>query len=115
MLNAPTLPTRRLANPTQIGDAGMVNQTMAAPNFDPAIPGGGGGMTPIPSTPVQAPTQSATGITPPTGPMPSVPAGGIPSAPVQPPSMAPTDANPLAPLNNYQAQQRTGNYQAPAF
>ena len=34
--------------------------------------------------------------------------------PAPPPSLGPTAENPLAPLNNYQAQQRTSSYQAPA-
>ena len=67
--------------------------------------------------------QAPAPVQPPTGPMPTVPQGNTPpTTPVPPPSMmdaqaglAPTAQNPLAPLNNYQAQQQTGSYQAPAF
>lgn len=55
--------------------------------------------------------------------MPSIPQGNTPApTPVQPPTMqqqqdalAPTAQNPLAPLNNYQAQQQSGSYNAPTF
>lgn len=71
-------------------------------------PGGGtgGGSMPAPA-PAPAPPVSAPPITTPAGP----------SAPVQAaaPNLGPTAQNPLAPLNNYQAQQTQGRFQAPTF
>jgi len=80
---------------------------------DPNIPGGGGydGGGINPGTPTTPPP-----ITPPAGPMPTIPPGNVPPpTPVPPPSMGATTANPLAPLNNYQAQQGQSTYQAPGF
>ena len=84
---------------------GMVNSMRMMPD---APDFGGGGGAPLPSQP--------PATTPPVTPPPvTTPAG--PSTPVAapPPDLSPTAANPLAPLNSYQAQQATGSYQAPAF
>ena len=105
-VNIPGYPGQRLRMPTNGGVTSLPDGGYDGGGINP-----GGGFTPIPSTPVPAPG----GITPPNGPMPTVPPGGIPSTPVPAPSMGPTEANPLAPLNNYQAQQQTGSYQAPQF
>ena len=110
-------PAPKLSRPTPIGDLGMVNQRMQAPDL--GYDGGGinpGGGPVNPNSPYPTPTAPAP-ITPPAGPMPTVPPGGVPSTPVQAPpqDFSPTAQNPLAPLNNYQAQQATGSYQAPVF
>lgn len=68
------------------------------------------GINPGAGSPAPAP------ITPPAGPMPMIPPGNTPpTTPVQPPSLGPTAESPLAPLGDYQAQQRQSSYQAPAF
>lgn len=79
---------------------------------DPSGGGGydGGGINPGGSAPAPPP------ITPPAGPMPTIPPGNTPpTTPAPPPNLGPTAANPLAPLGDYQAQQRTSNYQAGAY
>lgn len=75
------------------------------------------GINPRPRPNIPQTTVPSTPVTQPSGPMPTVPPGGVPSTPVQAPpqDFSPTAQNPLAPLNNYQAQQQQGNYQAPSF
>ena len=77
----------------------------------------GSGINPRPRPNIPQTTVPSTPVTQPSGPMPTVPPGGVPSTPVQAPpqDFSPTAQNPLAPLNNYQAQQQTGSYQAPSF
>lgn len=93
-----------------INPGGGVNAMRMMPDLPDLDRGGGigGGGAPSPSQP--------PATTPPVTPPPvTTPAG--PSTPVAapPPDLSPTAANPLAPLNNYQAQQATGSYQAPTF
>lgn len=93
----------------------MAMMTAANPFMENGYDGSGINPRPRPNVP-QTPV-ATTPVTPPSGPMPTVPPGGIPSTPVPPPpqDFSPTAQNPLAPLNNYKAQQQTGSYQAPAF
>lgn len=105
------LPAPIFSPPTPLGEGYMVNQmhqpTQGGYDGGGINPGGG----PVnPTSPYQQ-----TLVQPPSGPMPTVPAGGIAPTPAPAPSMAPTDANPLAPLNNYQPQQMQGNYTSPTF
>lgn len=116
MIPAPTQP-KKLSAPTNIGDMGMVNMMQpmqATGGYDGGgINPGGGPINPNSPYGNTTPAPAPGGITPPTGPMPTVPPGGI--APTPAPNMGPTEANPLAPLNNYQPQQQQGSYQAPTF
>ncbi len=81
--------------------------------------GGGGGYRPPTLPPVTPPVTQPPVTTPPTGgPLPPVTTPAGPSTPVpapEPVSYAPTAANPLAPLNNYQAGNASGSFNAPAF
>lgn len=94
----------------------MVNQNtgvvppMQAARMMPDVPdtGGGGGVPRPPTTPpATTPPVTAPPVTTPATPSTPVP------APQQ--DFSPTAQNPLAPLNNYQPQQLSGSYQAPAF
>ena len=101
--------------PFQMG-VGQVYTMMAPPSdtlgggydssgINPGGLGGGGVRPPVLTTPTtQAPAPSTPAPAP--AQTPSTPAA---------PNLGPTAQNPLAPLNNYQAQQATGSYHAPAF